>query len=89
MFVCVEYLTHMKRTHTTGELHFFFRVLSFSLPPTIRLFLLPAFKYPVTIPIDNYLRQTPCEQIGQAGAVLQQRRCLCGHIQVSCSRSAM
>lgn len=72
MSVCVEYVTDMKRTHTTGEEQLFFPMPSFFyLPPALSfshiLSLLMRIKEnDVIIFTANYQRQTPCKQLGQA-----------------------
>ena len=75
----------LEYTHTTGEGKYFFPVhfFSSSLFPPCRFLGLSAITQEnhLIIFIDNYQRQTPCKQIGQGGAELQQQCCLYGQTQ--------
>ena len=82
MSVSLEYVTDLRRVHTAGEGQFFL-VLSFSFPFPLFYFFNRGRGNHFIICIDNYQRQTPCKQIGQAQPVLKQQRYLCGHTRTS------
>lgn len=66
MSVCAEYVTNMKRIHTTSEGQF----LSCALAIFYFVSLTPSRSPHGFLFIDNYQSQTPCKRIGQAGATL-------------------